>query len=286
MAMRPSRPRCLLAATLPWLLIPAASAAQPEYAGSYSRGGVDSVEQLVLLQDRTFCYALMAGALDLLAGGRWQPAAGTDGGIELHEIKADRTVFPATVEDNGSAKTVFDFHGHSFSGAELAAFGVSASDSNPATLRPLFTADKNGWSPSYALPPMDPAQAHYFFVAHAPRSMDGNGPEDVLAVTVYALEGSGKVRIGFDITQAMPPLQLHARLQDETLWMQDRAFGQRTPLSAELIAAVRQDCIDPVLAGSPRAAQDSAPGMQRLRPLRSFTLPASAVQGAPWFPEE
>ena len=46
--------------------------AESAFVGSYHRGGVDSMSQIVVLNDRTFCYAFMGGALDLFVGGRWQ----------------------------------------------------------------------------------------------------------------------------------------------------------------------------------------------------------------------
>lgn len=270
-----------------YLLAATASAAPPTYPGTYSSGGVDSVQQLVLLEDHTFCYAVMAGSLDLMAGGHWQDAVNPADGIELQEVKAKRTVFPALLSEASAdkGKVSFDFHGHSFSAAELAAFSFSDSDTNPVTMRPLFPEDKNGWSPSYALPSMDAEKARYVFLAHAvPRSYDNQQP-DGLSVTVYSLEAmGGEVRIGFDRVQAMPALRLHAQLLDDELSLQGEPFGNREPLTADLADAVRRDCITPALSNDQPTTETPQPGIRRLVPLRSFTLPLDAVQGTPWFP--
>lgn len=279
--MIPLTVACLLAAT-------AAKAAQPEYAGSYTRGSVDTMEQLVLLEDHTFCYAVMAGSLDMLAGGRWQDAADPAGGIELREVKPERSVFPAIVNEAYAedGKVSFDFHGYSFSDAALAAFAVSDNDRPPAVMPPLFPEEKSGWSSSYALPAIETSKARYFFIAHAIQDEDNDRQPHALSVTAYALEGSGQVRIGFDRVQAMPPLNLRAALHEGELLVQGDSFGHRDALTPDLADAVRRDCITPALSTQPPAMQNLEPGVRPLLPLRSFTLPISAVQGEPWFPEE
>ena len=271
---------CLLATHM-------ANAAPPGYAGSYSSGGVDSVQQLMLLEDHTFCYAVMAGSLDLLAGGRWQEAKNPADGIDLQEVKAKRPVFPAILNETTSekGKVTFDFDGHSFSGASLAAFAVSGSDTPPATMRPLFQEDKNGWSPSYALPGVEAAKARYFFLAHAVPRMDGEREQAAVSVTVYALDGnSGDLRIGFDRVQAMPALRLRAQLQGEELSLEGEPFGSREPLTPDLAEGIRRDCITPALSSGEPTMEAREPGVRRLVPLRSFTLPVDAIQGTPWFP--
>ena len=271
---------CLLATHM-------ANAAPPGYAGSYSSGGVDSVQQLMLLEDHTFCYAVMAGSLDLLAGGHWQEATNPADGIDLQEVKAKRTAFPAILNEATSekGKVAFDFDGHSFSGAALAAFAVSGSDSPPATMRPLFPEDKNGWSPSYPLPAVEAAKARYFFLAHAVPRVDGEREPATVSVTVYVLDGnSGDVRIGFDRVQAMPALRLRAQLQGEELSLEGEPFGSREPLAPDLADGVRRDCITPALSSEEPAMETREPGVRRLVPLRSFTLPVDAIQGTPWFP--
>ena len=271
---------CLLVAT-------AASAAPPEYAGSYSNNSVDTVQQLVLLEDYTFCYAVMAGSLDLLAGGRWQESINPAGGIELRQVKADRTVFPAIINETSAAqgKVTFDFHGYSFADAELAVFAVSDSENPPAVMRPLFPEGKSSWSSSYPLPAVESGKARYFFIGRATQDEGNPQQPPVLAVTAYKLESGGDVSIGFDRVQAMPLLKFHAELRDETLFLQGDSFGNRDALTAELADAVRHDCITPAFSTEQPAMQNLEPGVRQLLPLRNFNLPISAVQGGPWFPE-
>ena len=278
--MIPLAVACLLSGT-------AANAAQPEYAGSYSRGSVDTVEQLVLLEDHTFCYAVMAGSLDLLAGGRWEDSTNPAAGIELREVKADRPVFPVIFKQASTDKhkVIFDFHGYSLSDAGLATFAVSDTDSPPAAMRPLFPEGKTSWSSSYPLPPIESGKARYFFIGHATQDEGNPQQPHVLSVTVYKLDSGGQVRIGFDRAQATPPLNLRAELHEGALLLQGEVFGNRDALTAGLAEAVRRDCITPVLSTAKPATDNLEPGVRRLLPLRRVDLPIIAVQGEPWFPE-
>lgn len=95
------------------------------YAGSYRRGSVDSSEQLVLLPDNTYCFAVMAGSLDLLSGGRWQAAPDNQPGIVLQEVKPTRPIFSAFVmnKPEQGAQVIFSFHGRSMACANAPVFG-------------------------------------------------------------------------------------------------------------------------------------------------------------------
>jgi hypothetical protein len=90
-----------------------------DYVGHYRRGGVDSAEQLALMDDNTYCYAVTAGSLDLLSGGRWTVLLGKEGGkvagknagkeagkvagkdasVALQEVKPNKPVFPAVAKN-------------------------------------------------------------------------------------------------------------------------------------------------------------------------------------------
>ena len=60
--------------------------APADLAGAYRHSTVDTVSELYLLEDQTFCLAFMGGSLDLLAGGRWQMAP--DGqSLSLQEVR-------------------------------------------------------------------------------------------------------------------------------------------------------------------------------------------------------
>jgi len=102
---------CLAIAASPMAVGQKLSRAEKAYVGGYTQGGVDAVTRIVLLEDRTFCFAFTGGALDLLAAGYWQTNPGKDGGITLQEVRAEQELFPALIENNNvpGGTVVFSF---------------------------------------------------------------------------------------------------------------------------------------------------------------------------------
>ena len=257
----------------------AVTPAESGYVGEYRGGSVDTVAQLALLDDNTYCFAFTGGALDLLAAGRWKAEGG---GIRLQQVRQEQTLFPAfssKVEAQG-AMVEFDFHGYTLSNARAPVFAVSVDDKVPATLRPLFTEGNSNWSESYKLPAMPAESVRYFYLGDLVEESPGKPP--VLKVVQYRLESGNSVRVGFDELQAMPLMDQRAELKGQMLFLSGSRLGQRRPLNAEVLKAVRGGCIDPALKpGVPRPLK---PGQNRgLEPVKTFTVSPSAVQGKPFF---
>jgi hypothetical protein len=291
-------------------LVPSLSAAQSvaDYVGSYRRGSVDSVEQLVLLDDKTYCYAVTAGSLDLLSGGRWTLLPDPDGGnnavIALQEVKPKKPIFPAiakSVEEQGqgkSGKVIFDFHGHSLSRAGSAVFAVSSSDEWPKLMQPLFPEDHNGWSSSYKLPAMDVGKVRYFYMGYIAERDRNSRRTDVtqtaqkLQVYQYKLDKGNAVRIGFDQTYAAPLIQLSlqwkkgdkAPVAERALHSEgDKPFGSKKPLTEQVLNGARSRCIEPALSTASIYEQPRRDGGTLLEPVKEQLLDVKAVQGKPWF---
>jgi hypothetical protein len=258
------------------------------YAGSYRRGSVDSVEQLVLLPDNTYCYAVMAGSLDLFSGGRWQVAPGNNGAlITLQEVKPAKPLFPAfaiNTPDKGT-QVVFNFHGRSMSNADAPVFAVSANDTPPKTMQRLFSPDHNGWASNYPLPAIDAANAQYFYIGHLQREARGQKPR--LQVTQYKLDNANTVRIGFDRIQAMPLIAFSAQLvkndDEDVLQLDGRKFGRKRELSPKLAEDARANCITPALHPETVPVRPQRDGSSVLVPVKDFYLSPDAVQTKPWF---
>lgn len=263
------------------------TAGEKDYAGNYRRGGVDSAEQLVLLEDGTYCYAVMAGSLDLLSAGRWKPAANPAGGIELAEVRSSQPVFPAIARHNPdlSRQVVIEFNEYGFSDVNAPVFAVSATDQPPAEFRRLFPGEKHTWSDRYRLPPMDAEQVRYLFVGRMTGQDEERGP---LSMTVYRLdEGVNQVRIGFDRNQARPLMNMTAHLLDGTLQVGGSRFGEREPLTPELRAGAQRNCIAPALTGKQDGAdfRQGPPDVPMLTPVRTFMADPESLQDDPWFPD-
>lgn len=254
----------------------ALTAAEKAFVGEYKGGSVDTVAQLALLDDNTFCFAFMGGSLDLQAAGRWTAEGG---GMRLQQVRPEATLFPAFARkaDAQGAMVEFDFHGHSLSNANVPVFAVSADDKPPATLRPLFGQNHNSWAESYKLPPMPAGSVRYFYLGDVVEETPGKPP--VVKVVQYRLEGAHSVRVGFDLPQALPLMNQRGEFKDGVLFLDGNRMGKRRTLSAETVEEVRTACIQPVL--QPKA--EKADSGNALVPVRTFPASPSAIQGKPFF---
>lgn len=258
----------------------AATPAESGYVGEYRGGSVDTVTQLALLDDNTFCFAVTGGALDLVMAGRWK-AEGS--GVRLQQVRQDQTLFPAYARKVGAlgATVEFDFHGQTLSNARMPVFGVSADDNAPATLRPLFGENTNSWAENYALPPLPAESVRYFYLGDVVEGAPGKPP--VVKVVQYRLDGASSVRVGFDALQAMPLMDQRAELKGNMLFLSGSRLGQRRALAADVEQAVRTGCIAPALnPNAPRPAPKKGDN-KPLEPLKSFTVSPSIIQGKPYF---
>jgi hypothetical protein len=253
--------------------------AEKAFVGEYRGGSVDTVAQLALLDDNTFCFAFMGGSLDLLAAGRWK-AEGQ--GIRLQQVRPEKTAFvvlPGRKEAQGGMVEL-DFHGHTLSNARAPAVAWSADDKPPATLRPLFGKDQNSWSESYKLPPVPLAQARYLYLGDVTEPAPGKPVE--VQVVQYRLEAAGSVLVAFDEVQAMPLLTPHAVFKGDVLYLEGDRMGKRRPLAAEAVDEARTACIQPALAPKDGAAAQERSG-KTLVPAKTFKAKPSAIQGKPYF---
>jgi hypothetical protein len=298
--MRPiSQPLYTTLATFTLSLLPLAAAqaltaAEKPFVGGYTQGSVDSRAQLMLLDDNTFCFAFMGGSLDMRAGGRWK-AEGE--GVRLQEVRPDGAVFPVLGKTvSGQKESVeFDFHGHSLSRAVSVAFATGADEALPTSMRRLFKDGHNGWSSSYKLPPLPAAQARYFYVGDA--EVDANGQPTRLRVVQYRRGDANTLRVGYNPAFGSPPLNLSATLKDdEVLHVDGRRFGVRKELPEKALARIRTACIQPALAEPKRPSEEEAADIAAGRatsvkqpplvPVKTFYLPLTAIQGAPYFPAD
>jgi len=282
--LRPLRNACSIAVALLALTIGvtphAATSAEASYVGEYRGGAVDTVSQLALLGDNTFCFAASGGALDMVMAGRWK-AEGT--GVRLQQVRQDQTLFPVFTRKVSrlGAMVEFDFHGHTLSKARSPVFAVSVDDKPPVTLRPLFGGDNNTWSESYPLPALPAESVRYFYLGDVVEEAPGKPP--VVKVVQYRLDGANSVRVGFDQLQAMPLMDQRAELKGDTLFLSGSRMGKRRALSPEVEQAVRTGCIVPALnADSPRPELKKGQS-KPLEPLKTFNLDVSAIAGKPFF---
>ena len=275
----------------------AVTAGEKPYVGGYTQSSVDSRAQLMLLDDNTFCFAFMGGSLDTLVGGRWKAEGDR---VRLQEVRQNGAVFPAIGQPVADKKesVEFDFHGHSLSRATSAVFATGSDEALPTSLRRLFSEGHNGWSSSYKLPPMAAAQVRYFYIGDV--EVDANGQPRQLRVLQYRRGDANALRVGYNQAFGSPPLDLSATLKDDVLHVDGRRFGSRTELPDKALENIRAACIRPALmADAKRPVEGSeeeaakaaaAPGKAKVKnaqlvPVKTFYLPLTAMQGAPYFPD-
>lgn len=288
---------CLSLAAAPMAFAQKLTPAEKAYVGGYTQGSVDAVTRIVLLDDRTFCFAFTGGALDLLAAGHWRSNPGANAGITLQEVRTEQTLFPAFIKTEKTAgdTVVFNFDAYSLSDAESAVFAVSATDEAPTTMRPVFSSSNKSWPMRYTLPPMNAANVRNFYIGYA-ESDKYNRPVR-LNVVQYKLTGGNSVLIGFNRVQAMPLIKMSAKLVDNVLHVDRDVFGKRDVLPAEVMQDVRETCIDPVLKPNTARAAENCAGKRdadceeeaseedngaMMVPVKSFHMELKAIHGAPW----
>ncbi|WP_341676704.1 hypothetical protein [Niveibacterium sp. SC-1] len=293
------RPAALVASCVLAGSAHAAPADDGAFVGGYSHNTVDTVTQLLLLDDHSFCYAFVGGAVDRLIAGRWKRSS-SGRSVRLQQVRAQSPLFPAwgqSAAQGTAGEVAFEFHGGSFAEARTPVFAVAANEARPTNFRPLFAPDKPSWADAYALPPMPRAGLRYFYVGDM--EVDAQGWATRLRVTQYRLPRGNRVRLAFDDEQAEPLLDLQASLTGDVLFVNGERFGPREALEADEIKVARGRCIEPALAAASTraksaAAQTSGEGdddawghdKELLKPLRSFFLAPGAMGGEPWFADK
>lgn len=276
-----------------------ASVVSPEeknYLGGYTNQTHETQTRLVLLDDNTFCYQFMGGALDLLAVGRWQLNADKKA-ISLQEIRPNSDTFPnfsdKRLNEEGLINIVFD--GYSMSNATAAVFMTSESDALPKKLRPLFSEDQNSWASEYVLPSLKVAEAKYFYIGYA--EVDQYQHPVRLKVFQYRFGDVQNLRIGFNPQAVNPLMNMSAAIEENILKVDGDIFGKKEILTADIFDNVRQTCVYPVLhpekikrhqyQSPDQYEDDEAMGYQpvpesSLKPIREFSVALSAIAGAPY----
>jgi len=262
---------------------------EASFVGMYVQRSVDAQSQLFILDDRTFCFTFMGGALDLIKAGRWH-AMGEEGVINLQEVRGQTQIHPAIAKnldrlEDGMIGINFD--GYTLSEAYSPAYAISSANVVPDKLTPLFAAGNTTWSQTYALPLMKANQAKYIFIGDIEVDKYGN-PQQQVRVTQYNLEDYDAIRIGFNRIQAEPAMNVNISTEDNILFMNGNRFGPRKALDSETIKEVREQCIKPILQQADNTEDNNRQGKKSIKekmltPVKTFYMNSSAISGKPIF---
>lgn len=265
--------------------------AERVFVGEYVQSSSETIAQMAILEDRTFCFAFIGGSADLLLAGHWNLIP--DGkGIRLKELKAPQPQFPVLANLTGaSATSTFEIDGYSMSYAEKPVFAYSSSNAEPSEYRRLFADTHNSWAERYTLPPVPASEARYFYIGSAendPYASIRKGPTR-FKVVQYELRGSAQVLVGFNAEQQLIDLSQPVRMVGEVLHFGPRSFAKRRPISAARAEKARENCVRPMLeqsGGKPRAPEFDLKGRTELVPIKTFYIDHTRVKSAPWFQSE
>jgi streptogramin lyase len=264
-------------------LPPATKASVSPFVGHYHHGTVDSIEELYILPNHTFCYAVTAGSLDLVAPGRWTAAAD---GIVLDEVKPASNellvAWESTLDPNEVGKLLFTVDGRSVGAQGSFILGTSESEELPVNFRPLFADEANEFSASYReTRPI--GQTKIFVVAyrlHLEVTRKESSRYKILEYRVPNLKpGAGAhIRIAFNEQAAAPAIHKEAKMKGGMLYLDDspESWDEPGPISARAASA----CGARLEALQTGKKYHLASGLQQLEPMRIMEqdvhLPASA----------
>ena len=251
------------------LALPARAQSGAEFVGHYGGGGVDSVSELLVLPNQTFCFALMAGNLDLMVGGRWQVVAGESGNkgnkgasaIRLTEVRPSRAPFLMQAQQREDAdkvpagQRVVMFGGRGFSRADGVFIGFSLDD-----LRPVFAPQHRRFQSRYSI--VIPKGATRLYVG-LPSAKEGETPTTAKALE-YAIGDTrfNTIGLGYDHDAARPLYDFVGTLDGKKLRLQSDQGGSALTrrdgaISANMRQSAEEKCINPALGkGGARAEQD------------------------------
>jgi hypothetical protein len=274
------------------------------FVGAYHHDEVDSAENLAILPDRKFCFALSDGTEDHLTAGRWKP---TEHGIVLEEVKMPSNGIFAGVmphwqgqeESSGPVSVNFLFDGQSLGGQGTFVFGFSEDETLPKEMRPVFTATANELSGQYALPPVT-GSVKSFFIAYREHPEGPRTRSRMYRVLQFHLPEvkppaelndpsarlvSMDIAIGFDSESVQPPLHFNSEIRDGVLFVDGAKFGDRQELPDEM-KADSPECTKLIeqaekkVSTEPELMED---GSLQLKPVRSFDQELHIEAAKPYF---
>jgi TPR repeat protein len=264
------------------------------YVGLYTHEHVDSLEQIEIFPDHTFCFGALAGSLDLTIAGRWTE---TSQGLKMTEVKKQASdgvvvfwspLLSLTATNPGELR--FQFDGETLGDIGSFVFGTSATDDDalPAAIQPLFSDKANELSDIYT-EYRDMAQVKSFVIAYRLHPEMGQKESPTYRVDQFHLPQPtlppGKYLAGFRLSitynkeVTRPPIDLMVHLEEDQLSTNGVPFGEKQSLPSSV--TLPAPCTQSMLHAESKAPEEPRrDGRTRLEPFRSFnkdlTVPETA----------
>lgn len=259
----------------------AGEAAASEFPGRYVRQFPDAWNELVVLEDNSFCINIQTGSDNVLMAGNWQQNGDR---LALQEVRKPSRAFVSSARadvKNPNGRRV-DFLGLSLLAERGKAFifGTSTDGQVPADMRPILAADHNGFDEHYALPLGNNPDESIFFG----RRIGPVDPATELAdyeITEFRFNTPEKnlLRVSFNKEVNRPLFKAELFFRDGHLIIDRRTpldLGTRQPLTEEGVAGVKSHCTDPIL--KPGLVKSKT---QWVEPLRVFEMKLKNPEARP-----
>lgn len=256
-----------------------------DFVGKYSSSQRETLAELYLLDDQSFCFAFMGGAVDARIAGSWKIIDQEESIIELQQTQVEtnphlaRAQFSQRVDN----KVSIVIEGYSLRDIENPVFAFSKDDQVPQQFRALLPLNNNVGRAKYALPLISFTDAKYFYLGNKNSSDDG-GETSELVISQFPIDSYDTFQLGFDQQQDLIPEVFVAQLNDKGLQFENEYFSAKGDLDEATIVGVRQQCIDAKPQTTKPPTADSPWTM--LEPDTIFYISDSTTINDPYFSQD
>lgn len=244
-----------------------------EFVGMYQKGSVDSMASLAVLPDQTFCFAMIAGAMDIYAPGKWERLGQDDAVTRLKFTRVSTlpsrfvlvTRSPiATVAGEEPEEPELLINTAVFSMLQRdAVFGSSDRPETPDNLAPMFAPNQRVFSPKESLP----LTHRYLFLGYP-------APEGGWRISRFDIgRPRHSVRLILSEEAARAGTVWEAYFHNGELTLNDANMGRPRPFERGEADAVRKGC----LSGVP-----DDPHITLFQPQAEYRID-KLPQQRPWF---
>lgn len=259
------------------------NAANPTFAGLYKKKDRESLSELYILEDNTFCYAFMGGSLDLMVAGTWQKNKQQKDSIVLKETKIDKDIHLAQGQqlnrlDNKISITI---NGYTLRDIDSPVFAVSQDDTLPTKFKPLLPKHNRTGRATYAFSLFSPAEAKYFYLGNIDTSGSNNMSQ--LQVTQYEIANNDTFQIAYDTRKSRLPQTFNAQFVLGKLLINGEPTDSKTELFPAMVKAVKKQCINPA---TQQQENEEQIGWVTLKPSNHFYLDTNMISNDPYFSKD
>lgn len=263
------------------LLTTYANAQSDRFSGNYLSRTADTISQLALLPDQTFCYVFIGGNLDLMVAGQWKRI--NSNSISIIEHRQDIPAIllsPAKQEDEDDStdtKSQIRFSGHSLANDLSMLFGFSRD-----SLRPILSPDHNGFKYWYKIDAAD--TTHSVFIGRINTNVAHKDGYAKYQVSEYAVDFSQTkvINVYLNSDASRQPINTLLTLKGNKLSQSesdgDSGFTRQKPLDSASVKQIKNDCIAPILSNQQTK--------EWAKPKQTFEIELPINNAKPYFTQD